>query len=119
MLGPFATRVFHVLASLGASLLLSGTAQAQGACDCSGMPTLGRAAFFPALGLDGTHVELLGSVFAESTYVGPATDGNIAVGSGGTVLLQGAAKIQGFVAHHWERMHQRDQCERGYQSLRQ
>lgn len=70
------------------------------ACDCTTLPTLGAAADFPALGLVGTDVELIGSVLADSTHVGPATEANLGVGSGGTVLIQGAASILGHVHHH-------------------
>ena len=78
-------------------MLVSKSALA--ACDCTSLPSLGAAAEFPALGLEGTKVELIGSVFAESTFQGPATDGNIA-GSGSEVELQGAARIAGYIHYH-------------------
>jgi hypothetical protein len=90
-------------ALLLAALTFTSAGSARAACDCTVLPTLGAAAEFPALGLGltgGTAVELIGSVFAESTYVGPATDGNIGGGPGGSVLLQGAAAINGHIHHH-------------------
>lgn len=85
------------LALAAALALLAEPAGA--ACDCTTLPSLGAAAEFPGLGLSGTRVELIGSVFAESTFQGPATDGNIG-GSGNEVELQGAANIAGYIHYH-------------------
>ncbi|MBW2269632.1 MAG: hypothetical protein JRH16_13745 [Deltaproteobacteria bacterium] len=86
---PFLT-VLYLLAGLLFSQVFSQ--QASAACDCSVLPTLGRAAEYPAFGLDGVAVLLQGSAFAEN--------GNIGVGDGGSAELQGSAAIDGYIEHH-------------------
>lgn len=97
------TRCGFLYTLLIAFALSFSATPARAQCDCTVLPSLGAAAEFPALGLNtatGTDVQLIGAVFAESTYVGPATDGNVGVADNGSVLLQGAASILGHIHHH-------------------
>ena len=81
---------------LSMALVTSLPRPAEAACDCSTLPTLGRAARFPALGIGDILVELQGSVLADSSTV----DGNIGVtGAGGTIHIQGNAEVAGDVGH--------------------
>lgn len=82
--------------ALAVTLLLTPRA-ALAACDCSTLPTLGRAADFPALGIGNILVELQGSVW---TSTGTVT-GNIGVsGTSGTIHVQGNAEVAGIAGHH-------------------
>jgi hypothetical protein len=81
---------------LAAALLLSPPAHAT--CDCSTLPTLGRAADWPALGIGNITVELQGSAWANSLTV----PGNIGVtGAAGNILVQGNALVGGTAGHEF------------------
>ena len=76
---------------LAAALLLpAGRSEA---CDCSVLPTLGRAFEYPAFGFGKDDIVMSGSAFADN--------GNIGLASGDKkVALSGGSTIDGYIHHH-------------------
>jgi hypothetical protein len=77
-------------------LMLAGAllpAQAARACDCSVLPTLGRAFDYSAMGFGENDITMSGSAFADNGNIGLATGGK-------KVTLSGGATIDGYIHHH-------------------
>ena len=90
------TRTRAALALLvGAGWLAAPAPPATAACDCTTLPTLGRAGEYPALGLNDILVRLQGSAIGNTFDV----DGNVGVtGAGGQVNVDGNASVGGKVS---------------------